>query len=236
MGFIPVEWLNQTHLTAIASIMPSFMTPIDGGVAVVVSVIFAKLTYFLMKKMKVNEDSRFIASLIFGNTIGFLASAGLIVNKVLMVPSSSEEFIRGLGSPFFAIPLTLFIHYFTHFKNDKTLSGLVYGFVAAGIISMLSGGYFQMGLFTISSSLFSWMILGFLTAVNNGKKERSFHAISVVFGVLFGAGVNLVVNLGPVGEGLDGFSMMSLSIVLLTGVLTAFGMAPSGFNTIFKLQ
>jgi hypothetical protein len=236
MGFIPVEWLSQTHLTAIASILPSFMTPIDGGVAVVVSVIVSKFIYFLMKKMKVNEDARFIASLMFGTMFGFLASAGLIVNKVLMVPSSSEEFIRGLGSPFFAAPVTLFIIYFSHFKNDKTLSGLVYGFMVAGVISMLSGGYFQTGLFTISSALFSWMILGFLTAVNNGKKERSFHAISVVFGVLFGAGVNLIVNLGPVGEGIDGFSMISLSIFLLTGVLTAFGMAPSGFNTVFKLQ
>ena len=237
MGFIPVEWLNHTHLSMIASTPLFFMTLVDGGLAVVTSVIFSNIAYSILRGMKgVNEDSRFISSLVFGNIGGFLLSSYMIITKVVSPPITSSDLLANLSSALFATPLTLLIFYIAHFTKDKSLSGLMYGLIVAGTIAVLGSSFIQVGIFALSSALISWFIMKLLIAINKGKKVKEFHVVSVLFGLLMGALIQFFINLNIQGEGLNGLSMMSLGIAVFISILTLLGLAPAGFNTVFKLE
>jgi len=235
MGLLPPEWLNHSHLSMMSSALVFFMTLIDGGFAVVASVAWSNLSYFLLRKFKIAEESKFIIALIFGFVMGILSSIAFILSTE-MYPKSTSDILANFGSLLFVTPLTLAIFYFSHITKNKSLSGLIYGLMAAGAISMFAAPFVQVGLFTLSSAIFSWLFMILLTAINEGEKHESFHIISVIFGLILGGGIQMVIILGQGESYLSSLSIPMFAIVILIAMLNVLGFSPAGFDTIFKLK
>lgn len=241
MGVFPAEWLNHRHLSMMSSAFVFYMTPVDMGIAVIASIFWSNLTYYAINKIdlgiKLNEESKFIIALVFGVVMAFLTSAyAVIVEKLVKFPENGETLISNMGSLAFVTPLTFAIFYIAHLTKDKELSGLVYGLITAGTISMCISPFIQVGLFTLTSALSSWIIMKLLIKINDGKKSDKFHIMSVVFGIIIGASVQMFVHLGQEESTLNSASMVFFVMMLSVLVLSFLGLAPFGFDTIFKLK
>lgn len=227
---LPKEWINAPHVVGMTAALSGFMTLADGGTSMFVASVISLLSHKLLyPKLKIKEETKVILS----------TSTGLLAGLVSLFLSQTKEtnptmWVKNFDSPFFIVPLILFLNYAGHILKDPAFSSIVYSLMASVTVGGLMGG--QVGLMAVVSALVSYFVMKFLVKMNAGKKETYFHFISTVFGLAAGITAKLAISVVEYQAELNTGSYIAGGFLVVLWVLYKMNLLPFGWNTIFEME